>query len=67
MSFERSDNGIDFSERFDDYDAIVFMIEEGMEPEEIAETTGLSLEEVQEYIRNYEEWDEAEEEWEDEE
>lgn len=67
VSFERSDNGIDFSERFDDYDAIVFMIEEGMDADEIAKNTGLSLEEVQEYIRNYEEWDEAEEEWEDEE
>lgn len=49
-SFEQTDDGIAFAKRMEDYDVIMQMIEAGLEPEQIAEETGLSIEEIEEFM-----------------
>ena len=47
-TFEQTDDGIAFGQRMEDYDAIMQMLEAGMELDQIAEETGLSIEEIEE-------------------
>lgn len=49
-SFEQTDDGIIFAKRIEDYDVIIQMIEAGLEPEQIAEETGMSVEEIEEFM-----------------
>ena len=49
-SFEQTDDGIIFTKRMEDYDVIMQMIEAGLEPEQIAEETGMSVEEIEEFM-----------------
>ena len=60
-SFEQTDDGIIFAKRMEDYDAIMQMVEAGLEPEQIAEETGMSVEEIEEFM-DFDE-DEQEEEY----
>lgn len=60
VAFDPSNDGMVFSEVLDDYDTIIFMLEDGCEPEEIAEMTGMSLEKIKEYLRLIEEDEEEE-------
>ena len=50
VAFERTDDGIEFARRMEDYDAITQMLESGLELDEIAEITGMSLEEIGQMI-----------------
>ena len=48
--FERTDDGIAFARRMEDYDIIMQMFEAGLEPEQIAEETGMSVEEIEAFM-----------------
>ena len=50
MAFELTDEGIEFVRRMEDYDAIDQMLESGLELDEIAEITGLSVEEIEQMM-----------------
>ena len=50
VAFERKDDGIAFTRRTEDYDVIMQMLEAGLELEQIAEETGMSLEEIKAFI-----------------
>lgn len=48
--FEQTDDGIEFSHKVEDYDVIMQMLEAGLEPEQIAEETGMSIEEIEAFM-----------------
>ena len=48
--FERTDDGIVFTRRVNDYDVIIQMIEVGLEPEQISEETGMYVEEIKAFM-----------------
>lgn len=50
VAFERTDEGIEFVRRMEDYDAIDQMLESGLELDEIADITGLSVEEIEQMM-----------------
>ncbi len=50
VAFERTDDGIVFARRMEDYDAIVQMMESGLELDEIAEITGMAVEEIEQMM-----------------
>ena len=50
VAFELTDEGIEFVRRMEDYDAIDQMLESGLELDEIAEITGLSVEEIEQMM-----------------
>ena len=50
VSFEMTGDGISFARRVVDYDVIMQMLEAGLEPEQVAEETGMSVEELEAFM-----------------